>query len=83
MHPGVTYATTKFAVPFTVTVPADSPDRFWLSTSTSLARTLTIGHAESEGAGISFYLPTGASTRTEPPPPPQPTLSPGSSMTHS
>lgn len=59
LRSGVTYATLHFAIPFTVTVPTSTPDRFWFATSTSLTRAIAIGDPEAEGSGIAFYLPTG------------------------
>ena len=56
---GTTYATSHFAVPFTVTIPSDTPDRFWFASSTTLMRALEIGNPEIEGSGIGWYLPTG------------------------
>jgi hypothetical protein len=57
---GTTYATSTFAERFTITVPADLPVNFWLATSTSLTRTIEFGNPQAEGAGVTFYLPTGA-----------------------
>ncbi|MFI5041334.1 MAG: hypothetical protein ACHQNA_05715 [Acidimicrobiales bacterium] len=59
MHPGVTYSTVAFAVRFTLSIAADTPDNTWLSSSTGLVRQVHVGIPAEEGLGMTFYVPTG------------------------
>ena len=59
LHSGVTYATAGFAKQFTFVVPADTPDRFWFASETSLQHVVQVGNPALEGEGVAFYLPTG------------------------